>query len=80
MEIANAYALVGSYRGAAALCGTTHKTVERVVNGGDGAGRKPHQVVRKTAVVEALIPTALGTATRAAVPRPFEVSRAASFG
>jgi len=25
MEIVNAYALVGSYRGAAALCGTNHK-------------------------------------------------------
>jgi transposase len=31
MEIANAYAAVGSYRGAAALCGTTHKTVKRVL-------------------------------------------------
>src|SRR4051794_34840587 len=26
MEIVNAYVAVGSYRGAAALCGTTHKT------------------------------------------------------
>ena len=32
MEIVNAYELVGSYRGAAALCGTTHKTVKRVMN------------------------------------------------
>ncbi len=31
MEIVNAYALLGSYRGAAALCGTTHKTVRRVL-------------------------------------------------
>ncbi len=31
MEIVNAYAAVGSYRGAAALCGTTHKTVKRVL-------------------------------------------------
>jgi transposase len=31
MEIVNAYATVGSYRGAAALCGTTHKTVKRVL-------------------------------------------------
>jgi hypothetical protein len=29
MEIVNAYEFVGSYRGAAALCGTTHKTVKR---------------------------------------------------
>jgi len=31
MEILNAFAAVGSYRGAAALCGTTHKTVKRVL-------------------------------------------------
>jgi len=31
MEIVNAYELVGSYRGAAELCGTTHKTVKRVI-------------------------------------------------
>lgn len=31
MEIVNAYALTGSYRAAAALCGTTHKTVQRVL-------------------------------------------------
>jgi hypothetical protein len=31
MEIVNAYELVGSYRGAAALCGTTAKTVKRVL-------------------------------------------------
>lgn len=55
MEIVNAYALVGSYRGAAALCGTTHKTVKRVVSRHDGSVRKPRQVVRNTDVVEALI-------------------------
>ena len=27
----NAYASVGTYRGAAALCGATHKTVKRVL-------------------------------------------------
>jgi transposase len=55
MEIVNAYALVGSYRGAAALCGTTHKTVKRVVSRRADAHRQPREVVRNTAVVEALI-------------------------
>ena len=55
MEIVNAYALVGSYRGAAALCGTTHKTVKRVVTERDGTERRSREVVRNTAVVEALI-------------------------
>ena len=31
MDIVNAYAELGSYRAAAALCGTTHKTVRRIV-------------------------------------------------
>src|SRR5436190_11775483 len=31
MDIVNAYQAVGTYRGAAALCGTTHKTVRRVI-------------------------------------------------
>src|SRR5919199_5223847 len=31
MEIVNAYAAVGSYRGAATLCGTPHETVKRVL-------------------------------------------------
>ena len=55
MEIVNAYALVGSYRGAAALCGTTHKTVKRVVSRRTAAQRQPREVVRNTAIVEALI-------------------------
>ncbi len=32
MDIVNAYHAVGTYRGAAALCGTTHKTVKRVID------------------------------------------------
>lgn len=31
MDIISAYREVGSYRGAAAMCGTTHKTVKRVI-------------------------------------------------
>ncbi len=31
MDIVSAYQAVGTYRGAAALCGTTHKTVRRVI-------------------------------------------------
>ncbi len=43
MDIVNAYAELGSYRGAAALCGTSHKTVKRIVerrqrSGGEQAG------------------------------------------
>jgi len=38
MDILAAYREVGSYRGAAAMCGTTHKTVRRVVARHSGGG------------------------------------------
>lgn len=38
MDILAAYRQVGSYRGAAAICGTTHKTVKRVVERHEGGG------------------------------------------
>jgi hypothetical protein len=45
MDILAAYRQVGSYRGAAAICGTTHKTVRRVVEAHeascDGLPRPP---------------------------------------
>jgi transposase len=44
MDVLAAYQDVGSYRGAAAICGTTHKTVKRIVErheaGGVAPGRK----------------------------------------
>ncbi|MEO7845269.1 MAG: IS21 family transposase [Nocardioides sp.] len=44
MDVISAYRDVGTYRGAAALCGTTHKTVKRVIeahNASSGAGDAP---------------------------------------
>jgi len=58
MEIVNAYELVGSYRGAAALCGTTAKTVKRVLErrAAGQVGRRPSPTrVRNTLAVVELI-------------------------
>lgn len=41
MDILAAYREVGSYRGAAALCGTTHKTVKRIVERHNSGGAAP---------------------------------------
>ena len=38
MDIISAYQQVGSYRAAAQLCGTTHKTVKRVVEKFEAGG------------------------------------------
>jgi transposase len=43
MDILAAYREVGSYRGAAALCGTTHKTVRRVVERHNAGGAVPQR-------------------------------------
>ena len=58
MEIVNAFELVGSYRGAAALCGTTAKTVKRVLErrAASQVGRRPSPPrVHNTAAVTELI-------------------------
>ena len=40
MDIISAYREVGTYRGAAAICGTTHKTVKRVIARARGRWRR----------------------------------------
>ena len=81
MEIVNAYALVGSYRGAAALCGTTHKTVKRVVNRRADAERAPREVVRNTVAVEALIADRVRASDgRISAKRLLPIVEAAGYG
>ena len=46
MDVLAAYREVGSYRGAAAICGTTHKTVRRIVQAHEAAGVRPLRVER----------------------------------
>ena len=38
MDVISAYREVGTYRGAAAICGTTHKTVKRIIEAHESAG------------------------------------------
>jgi transposase len=46
MDILAAYQQVGSYRGAAEICGTTHKTVKRVVERHEAGGAAPQRAER----------------------------------
>ena len=41
MDIIAAYQQVGTYRGAAAMCGTTHKTVKRIIERAEAGGKPP---------------------------------------
>ncbi|NKZ07304.1 IS21 family transposase [Actinomadura latina] len=47
MDIIAAYREVGTYRGAAAMCGTTHKTVRRIIERQQAGGKSPVRVPRK---------------------------------
>jgi hypothetical protein len=46
MDIIAAYREVGTYRGAAEACGTTHKTVKRVIARHEAAGAAPGRAIR----------------------------------
>ena len=46
MDIVAAYQQVGTYRGAAAMCGTTHKTVRRIIERAEAGGKSPDRVPR----------------------------------
>src|SRR6478672_9631090 len=43
MNIISTYREVGTYRGAAELCGTTHKTVKRIVERAEAGGEPPQR-------------------------------------
>ncbi len=47
MDIISAYREVGTYRGAAAISGTTPKTVQRVIAGHESGEARPMRAPRK---------------------------------
>ena len=81
MEIVNAYAVVGSYRGAAALCGTTHKTVKRVLERLEaGPVESRESPPSNTAgVVDLVVQKVQATDGRISAKRLLPVARAAGY-
>lgn len=83
MDIVAAFEQVGTYRGAAALCGTTHRTVKRKVlaaaaGGIEHKGRAP--VARNTDAVRALIEEKVrATGGRISAKRLLPAARAAGY-
>ncbi len=82
MDVIAAYREVGSYRGAAAICGTTHKTVKRIIEH-HGAG---NVVVEKTprarnyaAVSDLVAKRVKATAGRISAKRLLPEARAAGY-
>ena len=46
MDVIAAYQQVGTYRGAAVMCGTTHKTVKRIIERAGAGGKSPDRAGR----------------------------------
>ena len=82
MDIVNAYAELGSYRAAAALCGTTHKTVQRVVERqrtGAPADRRPGRPRNTDAMRDLIAERVQASAGRISAKRLLPVARAAGY-
>ena len=83
MEIVNAYALLGSYRGAAALCGTTHKTVKRVLerraHGQVGRRSRPAPEANTAVVAQLIQERVRQTDGRIGAKRLLAVAQAAGY-
>jgi transposase len=81
MDIVAAYEAVGTYRGAAVLCGTTHKTVKRVVErrAREPAGRRPAQPPKAAVVAELVAERVRRTDGRITAKRLLPVAQAAGY-
>ena len=85
MDIISAYQQVGSYRGAADLCGTTHKTVKRIVDKFevDQAGQSPPARVERghnfDAVAELVAERVAKSQGRISAKRLLPIARAAGY-
>ena len=82
MDVIAAYRDMGSYRGAAELCGTTHKTVKRIIEAHE-AGSPPAVRVRRArnydAVAELVAEKVKATSGRISAKRLLPVARAAGY-
>jgi transposase len=82
MDIIAAYQLVGTYRGAAQICGTTHKTVKRVVERVEAGEERPVRAPRSANYedVRGLVAAAVAAGHgRASAKRLLPKARAAGY-
>lgn len=82
MDIISAYQQVGSYRGAAELCGTTHRTVKRVVDKFEAGDNLPARVERGhnyDAVTDLVTERVEKSQGRMSAKRMLSIARAAGY-
>ena len=81
MNIISTYWEVGTFRGAAELCGTTHKTVKRVVERAEAGGEPPQRESRPRnfdAVCD-LVAERVAKSARISAKRLLPIARAAGY-
>ena len=82
MDVISAYRDVGSYRGAAAICGTTHKTVKRIIeahNAGTVGVEKAPRSRNYDEVADLVAKRVKGTSGRISAKRLLPAARAAGY-
>jgi transposase len=82
MDIIAAYQQVGTYRGAAAMCGTTHKTVKRIIERAEAGGTPPARKARERnydSVSVLVTDRVAATSGRISAKRLLPVARAAGY-
>jgi transposase len=82
MDIIAAYRLVGTYRGAAAMCGTTHKTVKRVIEragSGESRSERRPRVRNYDSVADLVADRVKATSGRISAKRLLPAARAAGY-
>jgi transposase len=82
MDIIAAYRQVGTYRGAAAMCGTTHKTVRRVIERAQAGEERPERKPRERnydSVAELVADRVAATRGRISAKRLLPAARAAGY-
>jgi transposase len=82
MDIVAAYQQVGTYRGAAEICGTTHKTVKRVIEravAGDGPRPRKHRQRNYDAVAQLVAKRVATTRGKISAKRLLPAARTAGY-
>jgi transposase len=83
MDIIAAYREVGTYRGAAEMCGTTHKTVKRIIERALAGDKPPGRKRREhnfDAVADLVTEKVKATAGRISAKRLLPLAQAAGYG
>jgi hypothetical protein len=82
MDVIAAYQQVGTYRGAAVMCGTTHKTVKRIIERAEAGGAPPARRARGRnydSVADLVAGRVAATSGRISAKRLLPAARAAGY-